>query len=93
MTRRCEVMCEIDIEQSFESFHAHAIPAADIQPGDVVILHEMLPVMAFGAVFAGSGRATLIRAGWPRRVLTRFAGMFALTELYEVGFQANDLKG
>jgi hypothetical protein len=89
---RCEVMCDVDIEQSFDSFHAHAIPDVEINPGDVVILRDA-PDVGFGETYTGRGRALLIRAGRTRRMLTRLASIFALSELYEVGFQAIDVKG
>ncbi len=94
MSRRIELTCEIDIEQTWESFHAHAIPdAALINPGDVIILHGAPCDIGFGERYTGTRRATLIRAGILRRAWTRFCGVFALAELYEVGFQPLDLKG
>ena len=92
--RTIELTCNIDIEQSWESFHAHAIPdVADIRPGDIIIVHDVPAEIGFGEHYAGQRRATLIRAGLWRRFWTRMSGMFALTELYEVGFQSVGLKG
>ena len=88
MSRRLALTCEIDIEQSFDSFHAHAIPdGAEIAPGDIVIVHDAPSGIDFGERYAGTRPATLIRANPLRRLFTRLAGVFAIAELYEVGFQ------
>lgn len=85
---RVELVCDLDFEQTFDSFHAHAIPdGADINPGDILLLHGVPEGAAFGEHFTGQCRATLIRANVFTRLLTQFAGIFALPELYEVGFQ------
>ena len=82
-----EVACDVDIEKTAESFHAHAVPdGIDIQPGDVVVVHDMPDHVAFGDCYQRRGRATVFRAGPVARMWTRFAGLFELNELYEVGF-------
>lgn len=91
MRRMVEVKCLIDIEQTPESFHAHAVPQGiDIRPGDVVMLHDVPAGVAFGQRITGECRATVIRAGWFARQWTCLMGLLELTELYEVGFAAKE---
>jgi len=86
--------CEIDIEQTWESFHAHAIPQdIDIHPGDTILVHDVPTDIGFGESYTGHRPATLIRAGFLRRLFTRMRGMIELTELFEVGFDPIDKKG
>jgi hypothetical protein len=86
--RTIEVTCTVDIEQTPESLHAHAIPdGIDIRPGDTVVLHGAPTEIRFGDRVILQCRATVIRAGWLQRAWTKTKGLFALTELYEVGFQ------
>jgi hypothetical protein len=94
MTRTIELICELDIEQSFESFHAHAIPdGVDIGPGDRILVHDAPAGIAFGGQYTGTRRATLFRAAPVRRLWTRLSSLFELTELFEVGFQPLEQKG
>lgn len=89
--RKVEVGCDIDIEQTQEFFHAHAVPdGIDIQPGDVVIVHDAPTDVGFGQRVARRGRATVLRAGLLTRHWTEFSGVFALTSLYEVGFEPKE---
>ena len=83
-----EVTCTVDIEQTPESFHAHAIPdGIDIRPGDTVMVHGAPTEVQFGDRRSLQCRATVIRAGTLDRLWTRLTAVFELTELYEVGFQ------
>jgi hypothetical protein len=85
--RTVEVSCTVEIEQTAESFHAHAIPEnIDIMPGDSVLVHGAPTSVAFGTRVTVPCRATVTRAGWLGRAWTQLAGLFELTELYEVGF-------
>jgi hypothetical protein len=87
MSRTVALTCDIDIEQSWESFHAHAIPdGIDIMPGDVILVHNT-EALAAGNRYTGTCSATLTRAGFWRRRWTQFYSIFELSELYEVGFQ------
>ena len=86
--RTVEVACTIEIERSARWFHAHAVPQGiDIRPGDVVTVHGAPGLVPFGSQMRIEGRATVVRAGWIARHWTRLAGVFALAELFEVGFQ------
>jgi len=98
MSRTVELTCAIDIEQTQESFHAHAIPQdVEINPGDMILVHGAPTAIGFGETFTGECRATLLRANPLRRLWTEITSIFEITELYEVGFQpiadAPGLKG
>jgi len=82
-----EVPCVVDIEQTGESFHAHAIPlGVDIRPGDCVLVHGAPAQVAFGARLSLPCRATVKRASWLAQWWTQATALFELTSLYEVGF-------
>jgi hypothetical protein len=90
--RTVEVPCTVEIEQTAESFHAHAIPEnIEIRPGDSVLVHGAPSHVAFGSSIRVPCRATVTRAGWFNRVWTQITGLFELTELYEVGFAPKEL--
>ena len=89
MSRRggITVPCLVEIEQTAESFHAHAIPCGiDIRPGDRVLVHGAPIAIRFGERVSRQCQATVMRASWFGRMLAQLSGLFALTELYEVGF-------
>jgi len=82
-----EVECDVDIEQTPLSFHAHAVPdGIDIRPGDSVQVHGVPSGIDFGDALTCRCPATVTRAGALARWWTEFTAMFELTELYEVGF-------
>ncbi len=83
-----ETTCTVEIEQSPESFHAHAIPdGIALRPGDTVVVHGAPTEIKFGDKVSLQCRATVVRAGLLSRLWTRLTAVFELTELYEVGFQ------
>lgn len=85
--REVELLCSIDIEQTPESLHAHAIPEdVEIRPGDVVLVHDMPTGIDFGTRLTCARRATLRRAGPIERWWVEFRSILEITELYEVGF-------
>lgn len=89
--RRIEIMCSVDIEQSFDSFHAHAIPeGVDLRPGDRVIVHGAPTTVPFGQSRSLTCRATVIRASGIERLWTEFQALFELTELYHCGFEPKE---
>ena len=85
--RTVRVHCDVDIEQTPSSFHAHAVPdGVAIRPGDVVVVHNAPTDISFGERIVCQCPATVTRAGPVARWWTGVAAMFELTELYEVGF-------
>ena len=85
--RTIEVRCDVDIERTRDSFHAHAVPdGIDIRPGDIVLVHGAPTDIGYGTRIACECRATVVRAGWIERAWTHVASLFELGELYEVGF-------
>jgi hypothetical protein len=90
--RTVEVRCDIDIEQTAESLHAHAIPdGIEIRPGDMVTVHDVPARIAFGERITRVGRATVRQAGALERWWTELVALLELTELYEVGFQPKEM--
>jgi hypothetical protein len=85
--RTVEVSCEVDIEQTQEFLHAHAIPEGiDLRPGDEVTVHGAPTQIAFGEHIIMRCRATVVRAGYFERIWTQAISLLEITELYEVGF-------
>jgi hypothetical protein len=86
-----EVACDVDIAQTPESFHAHAVPdGVDIRPGDVVMVHGVPAGVGFGEHLVCRTSATIRRAGLLERGWTQFTGLFEITGLYEVGFEPKE---
>jgi hypothetical protein len=80
--------CTIEIEHSEQHLHAHVEldDASDLQPGDRVKVHGAPIVVRFGQRLSLRRPATVERAGWCERQLTRLMAAFQLAELYEVSF-------
>jgi len=86
-----QAVIDIEIEKTQESFHAYSIPSdIEIREGDEVLMHGVPTDVEFGTRLVMQCRATVRRAGVLERAWTRLAGLFELTELYEVGFQPKD---
>jgi hypothetical protein len=84
---RIDVPCYVDIEQTPDSLHAHAIPEGiDIQPGDSVIVHGAPSGIGYGEHLRVTCVATVIRAGAIRRFWTRLIAPLEFLELFEAGF-------
>ena len=89
--RRIEITCSVDIEQSFDSLHAHAIPEGiDLRPGDRVIVHGAPTEVGFGETRHLTCCATVIRANGLERLWTEVQALFELTELYHCGFEPKE---
>ena len=87
-----DVPCFLDIEQTAESLHAHAIPeGVDIRPGDSVLVHGAPSHIAFGERLTLECSATVTRAGVLKRFWTHLTAPLELVELFEVGFQPKEL--
>lgn len=79
----------LDIEQTPDSFHAHAVPELiQINPGDEVLVHDVPVQVKFGDRISCRCRATVTRAGRLARFWTRLSSLAEITELYEVGFSS-----
>lgn len=88
MSRDVRITCSLDLENTFESLHAYAIPEGiDIRPGDVMTIHDAPVAIASGQQLRLTRTATIRRAGPLRRAWTRASSVFSLTSLYEVGFE------
>ena len=89
--KRFDVTCTVEIERSFDSFHAYAVPEdVMLRPGDQVIVHGAPAQVAFGEKYSFETSATVIRAGFFRRHWTQFCSILELTELYHVGFEPKE---
>ena len=89
--RRFDVLCTVEIERSFDSFHAYAVPEdVLLRPGDQVIVHGAPSRVAFGEKYSFETSATIIRAGFFMRHWTQFRSILELTELYHVGFEPKE---
>ncbi|MDO9707461.1 hypothetical protein [Paracraurococcus lichenis] len=86
-----EVRCTVDIEQTFDSLHAHAIPeGVTLRPGDRVVVHGVPAGIAYGEAMSLTCRATVYRAGWLARAWTEASAILELTELYHCGFEPKE---
>ena len=87
-SRRFDVGCTIEIEQTGESLHAHVSLDGDVEirPGDEVTIHGAPVRVAFGDSVNLRRTATVVRAGALKRLMTHVAGYLELTELYDVSF-------
>jgi hypothetical protein len=88
---KIRVPCFVDIEQTPESFHAHAIPEGiEIRPGDSVLVHGAPSHVEFGERVQLECSATVTRASILGRFWTHLAAPLGLVELFEVGFQPKE---
>ena len=82
-----EVDCHLEIACTPEEMYAHvSLDGADIQPGDVVLVHAAPAQVDYGQRVDCARRATIVRAGLLARTWMRLRGYFALSALYEVSF-------
>jgi hypothetical protein len=85
------VHCFVDIEQTPESLHAHAIPEGiEIRPGDSVLVHGAPSRIGFGERIQLECSATVTRASIFGRFWTHLTAPLELVELFEVGFQPKE---
>jgi hypothetical protein len=89
--KQIDVPCFVDIEQTPDSLHAHAIPEGiDIHPGDSVLVHGAPSRIGYGQRVRLECSATVTRASIFGRFWTRLMALFELVELFEVGFQPKE---
>jgi len=89
-----QVPCVVEIERTADALFTHAVPeGVEVQPGDTVLVHGAPDHVPFGTIATYPCRATVLRGGPIDKLLARIEGLFAMTELYEVGFQPSDDRG
>jgi hypothetical protein len=88
---RIDVPCFLDIEQTAETLHAHAVPEGiDIRPGDRVLVHGAPSHIEFGERLFLRSSATVTRASALGRMWTCLTSPLAFSALFEVGFQPKE---
>jgi hypothetical protein len=83
-----DVPCTVEIEQTWETLHAHVTLDGDVEigPGDEVLVHDAPTHVDYGERLVVRRTATVVRAGLLDRLRARLEGYRELTELYEVSF-------
>ncbi len=86
--RKFQVPCRVDVQNTWESLHAHVElpPDVEIGPGDKVRVHGDPIFAPLGESLVLEREATVIRANWLQRMWTKFTAHFEVDELYEVSF-------
>jgi len=94
MRNSVDVPCTVEIEQTPDSLHAHAIPEGImLRPGDSVQVHGAPSRIEFGETLCVECSATVTRAGPVLQLWTQLTAFLELTELFEVGFQPKHSTG
>ncbi|UPY35326.1 hypothetical protein [Sediminicoccus sp. KRV36] len=89
--RTITVPCTVEIEQSFDSLHAHAVPEGImLRPGDRVVVNAAPAGIAYGQSTSYETTATIYRAGPLTRLWTEISAFAELTELYHCGFEPKE---
>lgn len=79
MSRALVVPCTVDISQMPEALYAHVeLDGIDIRPGDTVFVHDAPTRIDDGTRIVCERRATVVRAGWLRRLWARVTAPFWL---------------
>lgn len=88
--RQIDVPCTIEIENTFDSLHAHVElhGGIEVEAGDEVLVHGDPIRVPYGQKLTLQRMATVTRAGWFTRMMTSLMARFELTELYEVSFSS-----
>lgn len=84
------VSCTIEIENTFESLHAHVDlhGTSPVNAGDEVLVHGEPIRVPYGEKIVLNRQATVTRASPFERLLTKIAARLEFTELYEVSFSS-----
>lgn len=87
---RVDVLCTIDIENTFDSLHAHVTLDGNLPifAGDEVLVHGDDIRVPYGQKVTLRRPATVTRANRIDRLITKIAARLELTELYEVSFSS-----
>ena len=91
MSRTFDTPARIALERTADNLFAHVELDVAMGPGDRLIVRGPPIHLGFGEQAQLVRVATVRRASPLRRLWTRFAGNFALTELYEVSFSGRSL--
>lgn len=85
-----EVPCTIEVENSFDSLHAHVEldGGVKIEPGDEVRVHGDPVVVPYGEKAVLRRQATVVRASVIERAWTRATGDLEFMELCEFSFSS-----
>ena len=92
MSRRFELPARVALERTDENLFAHVDLDLDIRPGDSFRLQGPPIRLRFGERTELTRTASIRRASALRRLWTKAAGHFALTELYEVSFSPGSVR-
>ncbi len=92
--RREDVTCTVEVENTFESLHAHVRldDGVVIHPGDEVLVHGEPVAVPYGESLTLRRRATIRRAGPIERLWTRMTGDIEFMELCEFSFSGETIR-
>jgi hypothetical protein len=91
--RSITVPCTVELEQTHEFLQAHVtLEGIEVDVADEVQVHDAPTEIAFGDRQVFQRRATVTRASALDKFVTRLLAYRELTELYEVGFDAESFK-
>lgn len=87
-----EVECRIEVENTFDSLHAHVeLPdGIDVEPGDCVRVLGEPVVVPYGAKLTLQRRAEVTRSSHLERAWTRATGDLEFMELCEFSFSSGE---
>jgi hypothetical protein len=86
---RLNVPCTIEIENTWESLHAHVeLEGVDVEPGDEVHVQGGEIVVPYGERLTLRRMATVTKAAAPERLWIRMTGDFEFMELLEFSFSS-----
>lgn len=89
--RQFTVPCTVEIERSFDSLHAHAIPeGVTLRPGDRVVVNDLPDDIGRTGTTHFQTTATVLRANPLTQWWTELRSVLELGELYHCGFEPKD---
>lgn len=85
-----DVGCTIDIENTFDSCHAHVELDGnlEIHPGDAVRVEGEPVIVRYGDKLTLRRTARVTRAGHLKRAWTRMSGNLECLELFDISFSS-----
>ena len=90
--KRFDIGCTIEIENTFESLHAHVAldDGIAIEPGDEVLVHGSEIIVPYGEKVTLRRTATVVRASALERAWTKLTGDLEFMELCEFSFTSGE---